>query len=486
MDEIRIENLRTLKDTGYIKLKKINVLLGRNSSGKSTFARLFPLLKQGSKLKSKSGVIWFGPDVDFGTFQDAKSTSASKNETINFSFTKRNLHVDSKSLYFHRKQNSKRNLSSRLGKVYVKVEISEDERKRASYELKAGDCTARFTMNGIIESNFSINGIDLTRSAREYMYFYRHSGLLPDVYPVDTADSDAVHYNVYTHLLKAYSINSKFISIEMLERLPIEFLSNRRNLEKHLDIESGGLSQNALSLVRSYLMWKSFPLIWETVRDSLTESFNKIRYTKPVRASAERYYRTQGLSVDEIDPQGANLAMFLNDLSPRAASEFSKWTAEHLGFSIESKKTEGHVSIFISDAVSGKTNMADTGFGFSQVAPILAQLWQCIKSREKDTPYIFVIEQPELHLHPHMQSKLARLFSAVASSSPHIQFVIETHSEVFINQFGSAIEEELIQASQIGIYIFEKSSDSGETSIIESHFDENGFLEQWPYGFFDA
>ncbi|KTB65915.1 hypothetical protein AO067_12870 [Pseudomonas viridiflava ICMP 13104] len=130
--------------------------------------------------------------------------------------------------------------------------------------------------------------------------------------------------------------------------------------------------------------------------------------------------------------------------------------------------------------------MADTGFGFSQVAPILAQVWHCMKSRKASTPYIIVIEQPELHLHPHMQSKLALLFSSVANENTNIKFIIETHSEVFINQFGSAVENKTIPASDIGIYIFEKSTDSGKTLLTESYFDESGFLEQWPYGFFDA
>ncbi|MEN4749670.1 DUF3696 domain-containing protein [Pseudomonas sp. Ps21-P2] len=190
--------------------------------------------------------------------------------------------------------------------------------------------------------------------------------------------------------------------------------------------------------------------------------------------------------MEEIDPQGTNLAMFLNDLSPRAASDFANWTEKNLGFSLESKTSEGHVSILISDASGTKTNMADTGFGFSQVAPILAQVWQCMKSRATATPFLFVIEQPELHLHPHMQSKLAMLFASVAQEHSNIKFMIETHSEVFINQFGTAVDNSVITTEDIGIYILEKSADSDHSILTESYFDENGFLEQWPYGFFDA
>lgn len=37
VNSIKIENLRSLKDTEFVQLKKLNILLGTNSSGKSTF-----------------------------------------------------------------------------------------------------------------------------------------------------------------------------------------------------------------------------------------------------------------------------------------------------------------------------------------------------------------------------------------------------------------------------------------------------------------
>lgn len=37
IDSVRIENLRSLRDTGFVKLKKLNILLGSNSSGKVLF-----------------------------------------------------------------------------------------------------------------------------------------------------------------------------------------------------------------------------------------------------------------------------------------------------------------------------------------------------------------------------------------------------------------------------------------------------------------
>ena len=46
MNKIRIENYRAVKDSGVIELRPITIAVGRNSAGKSSFVRLFPLLKQ--------------------------------------------------------------------------------------------------------------------------------------------------------------------------------------------------------------------------------------------------------------------------------------------------------------------------------------------------------------------------------------------------------------------------------------------------------
>ncbi len=72
MFSYRIQNLRSLSDTGEINLKPINILLGANSSGKSTFLRSFPLFKQSISNSTKGPILWYGDFVDFGTFKDAK------------------------------------------------------------------------------------------------------------------------------------------------------------------------------------------------------------------------------------------------------------------------------------------------------------------------------------------------------------------------------------------------------------------------------
>ena len=72
---------------------------------------------------------------------------------------------------------------------------------------------------------------------------------------------------------------------------------------------------------------------------------------------------------------------------------------------------EGYISLIIKNEVGGteETNVADTGYGYSQMLPIVMFLWM-IHSKKNisrfDKQRMIVIEQPELHLHPAYQAKM--------------------------------------------------------------------------------
>ena len=87
IESVKIKNLRSLIDTGFINIKKINILLGANSSGKSTFLRSFPLFTQSVKKNLRGPISWFDDSyVDFGDYQTAKNKYVDKDEHICFSY----------------------------------------------------------------------------------------------------------------------------------------------------------------------------------------------------------------------------------------------------------------------------------------------------------------------------------------------------------------------------------------------------------------
>ena len=65
MKSIRIQNLKSIVDSGNIELNNMTVVIGKNSSGKSTLLRVFPLLKQSMTKRLSSPILWYGDYVDF-------------------------------------------------------------------------------------------------------------------------------------------------------------------------------------------------------------------------------------------------------------------------------------------------------------------------------------------------------------------------------------------------------------------------------------
>src|ERR1035441_232825 len=90
MDRIRVANLRCLTDSTLIEIKPISLLVGANSSGKSTFLRVFPLLKQSHEMRTLGGLVLNEGDVNFGFFHEAIHKDADPQELkLEFEFTAR-------------------------------------------------------------------------------------------------------------------------------------------------------------------------------------------------------------------------------------------------------------------------------------------------------------------------------------------------------------------------------------------------------------
>ena len=133
------------------------------------------------------------------------------------------------------------------------------------------------------------------------------------------------------------------------------------------------------------------------------------------------------------------------------------------------------VGLFNSDSTHDLTHV---GVGVSQVLPILVM---CLLA---DTDSTLVFEQPELHLHPKVQTLLGDFFLSMALCNK--QCIVETHSEYFIDRLRFRIaaaspEKEL--NSQAKIYFVEKPSQG--SSFREVVINEYGAISDWPEGFFD-
>ena len=123
-------------------------------------------------------------------------------------------------------------------------------------------------------------------------------------------------------------------------------------------------------------------------------------------------------------------------------------------------------------------DLTHVGVGVSQVLPILVM---CLLA---DADSTLVFEQPELHLHPKVQTMLGDFFLSMVLCNK--QCIVETHSEYFIDRLRFRIaaappEKELNSLAKI--YFVEKPSQS--SAFREVVINEYGAISDWPEGFFD-
>lgn len=265
------------------------------------------------------------------------------------------------------------------------------------------------------------------------------------------------------------------------------------NEEYDEDIKKYNDSRYAVDKISDLVFIWQMPYIYQNISMYLSAYFRNVYYIAPVRATAGRYYRLRNVAVNEIDCRGENLAVFLNSLSGKQLSDFQNWTEENLGFRVEKSLSVGHVSLKIRKAGSSKSvNLSDSGFGYSQILPIITQLWYIANEDSNrfyymnEAPITFAIEQPELHLHPGLQARLIDvMIKVMKNSNRQIQFVLETHSETIINRLGNMIYKNKISNEEVGIFIFDKELGDENTKIQFGQYDEEGFLKNWPVGFFE-
>lgn len=134
-------------------------------------------------------------------------------------------------------------------------------------------------------------------------------------------------------------------------------------------------------------------------------------------------------------------------------------------------------SYIYGDKKSNDFTPLNVGFGITYVLPIIVAI---LKSKPDD---LLIIENPESHLHPAGQSKIAEL--CALASSCGVQIIVETHSDHFLNGVRVATKKEILKSENSQIYFFRKDNDELETKIDQLNIDRNGKIDNWPNGFFD-
>lgn len=530
MKSIEIKNMRCLKDTGIIELPPITILVGENSSGKSTFLRSFPLLKQ-SFCKRKNGpILWTGDYddyVDFGSFSETITRDSSRDISFRFEFNlPREMELNPiQELIFRQYDIDTENAFGNANVVYTIIIASDGKREFVSkLEIILGQTEVIFSRAHIDDmASISIDGMVVDIPELRYEFDMRPAALLgldgascafefifPNISGLFVSLQDKIVEGAFKEknvgLLGVgldFGVVAQYIGAQLCTGKTIEDIIKKRgkrssktgknilNIFPKIEerIMSMAPSQKQLTLNRFKLIYVYSRL--SQIDEYITHYFRQVHYIAPLRATAERYYRLRNLAIDEIDFQGKNLAVFLNSLAEDRLKAFQNWTQKMFSFQIKPRKSEGHISIGILTADGQSINLSDTGFGYSQILPIITQLWE-LSTRKREgvsvIPLVVAIEQPELHLHPAMQAKLVDAFigsiQLAKDCGYQLQLLLETHSETIINRFGRAVAMKEIESNDLSVITFQKNRTTNLSSVRVSQYDEEGLLTNWPVGFF--
>ncbi|PTQ79806.1 uncharacterized protein DUF3696 [Nitrosospira multiformis] len=226
---------------------------------------------------------------------------------------------------------------------------------------------------------------------------------------------------------------------------------------------------------------------------TLLDELGRIIYLGPVRRMAQRDYVWSGRMPAHIGDDGAKAvdALIASGVARQSAlkrkralpaeAQLFEQTIHWLkamnladALSIRALGSSARYELMIENDGQA-SNLKDVGVGVSQVIPVI------VAALFAQPGHIVIVEEPESHLHPLAQSKLAELLAQV-SKERKVQFIVETHSEHLFRRMQTLIAKQDIKPNETAMYFVERDGKTATMRPLE--LDDFGRVKNWPAGFF--
>ncbi len=219
------------------------------------------------------------------------------------------------------------------------------------------------------------------------------------------------------------------------------------------------------------------------LEEAFENLFARIHYLGPLREYPRHQYTWNGDHPEGVGRHGEKMVPAMLSGRVRLLSvdkQIVKWLQE-LGL-IDSYRlvpvsgTEKDYEFLIRKYKGGpEIQLTDVGFGVSQVLPVLIL---CYYAPEGS---ILILEQPEAHLHPKVQSELGDVLIH-AVKSQNLQIILESHSEHLLHRLMLRTAEEQLCVDDTALYFCQIND--GVSEIEPLQVDEYGNISNWPQEFF--
>lgn len=439
LTSLRIQNFKAWKDTGEVRLAPLTVLFGTNSAGKTSIPQLLLLLKQTAESSDRQRALHLGDSrtlVDVGTYEEAVH-GRRVSEAVQFS----------------------------LGWSLEQPLCVRDPLSATAY---AGE---EMVFSARLEA-------DAKRQPRTTSLRYElrdHKGCVLDL--EFGAKPRAPRRNA-----AAFELRS--------ERYPLARHPGRTSPLPG-PLRFYGFPDEVTAYYQNAAFAADFVL-------ELEHLLKSVYYVGPLREYPKRLYLWSGEAPDHVGVKGERTIEALLSSGDRHFSWKPKQKDKTLQQLVaERLKMLGLIHTFRLEPIarhrreyevlvqtsprSPEVKLTDVGFGVSHVLPVIVECFYVPRRS------VVILEQPELHLHPRVQSELADLFvdaiRAREDGAPRqCQFIIESHSEHFLRRLQRRIAEEELSNRDAALYFVHTTGAEARIEALE--VDPFGNIKNWPENFF--
>jgi predicted ATPase len=467
--EIILENFKAFGARVTIPLLPLTVLSGSNSSGKSSIYQSLLLLDQSIdkpfifNQNKVSSLLLNGNYVKIGNYVDVLHDINNTTLTIGLRF---NSGIEIISSFIEQKENSDY-FNPNINKMMLESQTFFDPILDSNYEIKLKNNYYQisekkyFSFSNRIIYNiiedwiiYNINNIKFDK----FTDFLAESIELPKTIAIRMHDNKLnfikISINDVIRLIKPDILAKIDVSAhkKLIDKLKKEVKNDYIDLYSPLSFHYDFLTHNSIIFIPPF---RGFPKRYYNVLENecFAHDYNALQMT-PIQ-----YRNVDG----EIQTDTFRTAL-------------DYWIGVFFGIDKKFKveKFQDLIQVVYLEGVDSKLiPLNNLGFGVGQVLPIL---YKCLSAKPET---LLIIDEPETHLHPSLQSKLADFFIQMALFGRKI--IIETHSEYIIDKLIYHCIKSSKAREATGLYWV--TNNQGNSKVEPVFYDDLGYVINAPEGF---
>lgn len=451
--KISIENFKSINKVQQFKIEPLTVLSGVNSAGKSSFFQLLLLLKYSIEQKSQNKPLDLqGGLYEASSFNDLVSNHNPENEI------KVSLFI-SKEEYNELEIRKTTKLFDSLGNYNCQVNIHFSE-------LQSNITISLFEVNFVFEDAGQKNIRFVTDKNLSNFIETNNPAFIDSNFTANDIIDLSIDYNSifpnqisYKQKFESEDIEGNSI-FETQEIYKVVNLTDTKNVISNFFETLYYIGPSRKEPQESYSFKRNYDIVGKN--GEYTSQILKDKAEYPIE-----YYildNTDKQKVAYIKKEG----FLIDAVNYWLCSEFL------LANKIWSDEDDGKYRILLMYDNNLEVNIKHVGFGISQLLPIIVQALLMPKGST------LMIEQPELHLHPKIQSKLYDFLYSVTLLNKKL--IIETHSSHFITRMRRRIAEDISNEmdDKINLTFI-------ENSLFKTlEIDDLGILDYYPPNFIES